>query len=70
MPRAIENQLETCWNAITKLAGALFVDGRMDDRTVRAALGMTGDPAYDRMVGAAIRCGDAPGSFAVHLPYA
>lgn len=69
LPREIENQLETCWSSITKLAGALFVDGRLDDRTVRAALGMDGDERHDRMVRAAIRCGDAPGSFTVHLPY-
>ncbi|WP_156520385.1 hypothetical protein [Rhodococcus sp. EPR-157] len=68
LPREIENQLETCWSAITKLAGALFVDGRLDDRTVRATLGMTGDPSHDRSIRASIRMGDAPGTVAYSAP--
>ena len=69
MPREIEHELETCWSSVTSVAKQLFVDGRVGHDAVLDSLGMDGDVRHDRMVRAAIRCGDAPGSFAVHLPY-
>ncbi|MEH6795663.1 hypothetical protein [Rhodococcus sp. ARC_M5] len=41
----------------------------MGHEAVLASLGMDGDERHDRMIRAAIRCGDAPESFTVHLPY-
>lgn len=68
LPREIENRLELCWSAISKLAGTLYVSGRLDHVDVADALGFNGD--NDGSVRAMIAAGFRPTAITAHAPLA